>query len=243
MFVSCFPMIMKQFLLIFLCLGLLQSITAQQPDSLNTTRDSLLNIVQDSAGIAKKKSKLNVSRPPEAEKASTEQAQKPKNNSFNRFFVKKYPNPRAAALLAIVPGGGQAYNKKWWKIPLVYGALGGMSWWAISTNQQYVALRDNYKWVVDEDPNTNPFEEPYTFMSSSQLKGYRDIYRNYTEKRFLWLGITYLLSITDAFVDAHLARFDVSDDLSLKVVPAIQSGGGGFGPAFGVGLQLGIGRP
>ena len=234
---------MKQLLLVLFSLCLLQPMTAQQPDSLNNVRDTLLTIVPDSSGFNKKKSKLNVTIPPASPTAAAESASAPKNNFFNRFFIKKYPNPRAAALLAIIPGGGQAYNKKWWKIPLVYGALGGMSWWAISTNKQYVALRDNYKWVVDEDPDTNPVEAPYTFMSSSQLKGYRDIYRNYTEKRFMWLGITYLLSITDVFVDAHLARFDVSDDLSLRVVPAIQSGGGGFGPAFGIGIQLGLGRP
>jgi hypothetical protein len=166
-----------------------------------------------------------------------------KGRLLKRFFVEKYPNPRAAALLSFVlPGAGQAYNKKWWKIPLVYGALGGMTWLAVDNGQQYQALKKNYQWVVDGDPNTNPTEQPYVYMNAAQMKGYRDQYRGFSEKSYLFLGITYLLAVTDAFVDAHLSRFDVSDDLSLRVEPDIQSVPNGFGACFGVGVQLDFGN-
>jgi len=79
-------------------------------------------------------------------------------------------------------------------------------------------------------------------MSATQLKSYRDQFRGFTEKSYLFLGITYLLGVTDAFVDAHLSRFDVSDDLTLHVVPDIQSAAGGFGASFGIGIRLGFGN-
>jgi hypothetical protein len=155
-------------------------------------------------------------------------------------FIGTYPTPRTAALCGIIPGGGQAYNRKWWKIPIVYGAIGGVGYWAITTRQQYNALRDNYKWLVDGDISTNPTEAPYKNMNATQMKGYRDVFRSNSEKRFLWLGVTYLLSVTDAFVDAHLASFDVSDDLSFRLVPDIQSVPTGIGPSFGIGLRVGF---
>lgn len=155
-------------------------------------------------------------------------------------FIGTYPTPRTAALCGIIPGGGQAYNRKWWKIPIVYGAIGGVGYWAITTRQQYNALRDNYRWLVDGDISTNPTEAPYKNMNATQMKGYRDVFRSNSEKRFLWLGVTYLLSVTDAFVDAHLASFDVSDDLSFRLVPDIQSVPTGIGPSFGIGLRVGF---
>ncbi|MFN5238741.1 MAG: DUF5683 domain-containing protein [Bacteroidota bacterium] len=155
-------------------------------------------------------------------------------------FIGTYPTPRTAALCGIIPGGGQAYNRKWWKIPVVYGAIGGVGYWAITTRQQYNALRDNYKLLVDGDVATNPAEAPYKNMSATQMKGYRDVFRTNSEKRFLWLGVAYLLSVTDAFVDAHLASFDVSDDLSFRLVPDIQSAATGIGPSFGIGIRVGF---
>jgi len=169
---------------------------------------------------------------------------KGKEGFFYRYYTKKYPNPRTAALLSfILPGAGQAYNKKWWKIPIVYGALGGMTWLALKNDKQYKELKINYKWLVDGDDLTKPTEAPYIFMSATQMKNYRDVYRGYAEKSYLFLGITYLLAVTDAFVDAHLMTFDVSDDLTLRFVPDIQSAPGGFGASFGVGVCLGIGKP
>jgi len=159
-----------------------------------------------------------------------------------KVFRKGYPNPRTAALLSFVlPGAGQAYNKKWWKIPIVWGALGGIGYFTIQTQNTYRELRDNYKILVDDDPNTNPTESPYNTFDATRTKVYRDTYRGYTEKWYLALGVTYLLAVTDAFVDAHLARFDVSDDLSLQLKPSMEASGGL--PAFGLGISLTIRKP
>lgn len=165
-----------------------------------------------------------------------------KRGFIGRFFTNKYPNPRKAAFLSLaLPGAGQAYNKRWWKLPIVYGALGGMTWLEIQNVKQYRALRDNYKLLVDDDVNTNPTEEPYTRIDATSMKKYRDQWRKYVEQTSLGLGLVYLLAAADAFVDAHLHSFDVSDDLSLRVVPKAQNLSTG-GPVFGVGVQIALGR-
>jgi hypothetical protein len=137
-----------------------------------------------------------------------------------------------------LPGAGQAYNKKWWKIPIVWGALGGIAYGTFDTRKTYHELRDNYILLVDGDPNTNPTESPYNTFDATRTKTYRDTYRGYTEKWFLALGVTYLLVVTDAFVDAHLSRFDVSDDLSLRFRPSIETTYGL--PVFGIGISLSL---
>jgi len=152
-----------------------------------------------------------------------------------RVFHKGYPNPRTAALLSFVlPGAGQAYNKKWWKVPLVWGALGGIGYFTFDTQNTYHELRDAYKTIV----NGGTPEAPYDGFDAPRLRSYRDTFRGYTEKWYLALGVTYLLVVTDAFVDAHLARFDVSDDLSLQLKPSMETTGGY--PSFGLGVSLSI---
>lgn len=163
-----------------------------------------------------------------------------KQGFARRVLSKNYPNPRTAAVLSFVlPGAGQAYNKKWWKVPIVWGALGGIAYGTFSTQKTYHELRDNYKKIVDGDPNTNPTEAPYNTFDATRTKTYRDTFRGYTEKWYLALGVTYLLVVTDAFVDAHLAKFDVSDDLSLKLKPSLETSSG-F-PVFGMGISLSMG--
>jgi hypothetical protein len=156
---------------------------------------------------------------------------------FHRLFATGYPSPRKAVLFGIFPGGGQMYNKKWWKLPIVYGALGTMYYFVRSNRNQYVALRDAYSTVAHGGIVT---EKPYSLLDGPTLKSYRDQWRKYSEQSTIWLVILYFASITDAFVDAHLARFDVSDDLTLRVLPKMQSEA--FGPSFGMGIQLQVGR-
>ncbi|MFN0035623.1 MAG: DUF5683 domain-containing protein [Saprospiraceae bacterium] len=233
------------FLAAFFCFTLF----AQKPDSLRVTRadslspasffpidrDSLFNkppTVPDTLGLEEKT---------ESTLPDSLILKEKKRGLVWRVFSKKYPNPRTAALLSLVlPGAGQAYNKKWWKVPIVWGALGGMAYGTFSTQKIYHKFRDSYKLLVDGDPNTNPTESPYNTFDATRTKTYRDTYKGYTEKWFLALGVTYLLAVTDAFVDAHLARFDVSDDLSLRLQPSLETTAGL--PAFGFGISLSFTR-
>jgi Family of unknown function (DUF5683) len=156
-----------------------------------------------------------------------------------RFFRSDYPNPRKAALLGLViPGGGQAYNQKWWKIPIVYAALGGVGYVQYNNVTQFRYYRDNYIFRVDGDSLT--ISDPRLIrLDDRTLKANRDIARQNLEYSSVILGLTVLLSVTDAFVDAHMRNFDVSDDLSLQFRPKIQDAVPG-GPAFGIGIALQI---
>lgn len=166
----------------------------------------------------------------------------PRHGLLWRVFSKNYPNPRTAAFLSLgLPGAGQIYNKRWWKLPLVYGALGATAYFEVKNYKQYAELRDNYKWVVDEDPNTNPTKSPYTELDATSLKKYRDQWRRYFEQTSLVLGLAYVLAATEAFVDAHLARFDVSDDLTWQIRPRAETAPFGNGIAFGIGVSLQFG--
>ncbi|MCA0238556.1 MAG: DUF5683 domain-containing protein [Bacteroidetes bacterium] len=175
--------------------------------------------------------------------ALVDSVEKPHRTGFvRRFFSKDYPNPRKAAFLSLaLPGAGQAYNRHWWKLPIVYGAIGGMTWLEIQNVKQYRKLRDNYILLVDGDDNTNPTESPYNQIDATSMKAYRNQWRKYVEQTSLGLGLVYLLVAADAFVDAHLQRFDVSDDLSLRLKPQAETMPMG-GPVFGVGIQLALGR-
>lgn len=114
--------------------------------------------------------------------------------------------------------------------------MGGVGYATFDTRKTYFKLRDTYKSLVDDDPNTNPTEAPYNTFTPASAKTYRDQFRGYTEKWFIVLGVSYLLVVTDAFVDAHLTHFDVSDNLSLRLKPSFQTAPGA--PAFGLGLSL-----
>lgn len=172
---------------------------------------------------------------------TAQQAEKP--GLVKRFFSKDYPNPKKAVILSFIfPGAGQAYNKKWWKLPIVYGALGGVLYVELNNLGEYRRLRDNYKLLVDGDNTTNPTESPYIYLDATSMKQYRDQWRRYVEQSSLVLGLAYILTATEAFVDAHLSRFDVSDDLSLRLSPKAQPLPG-LGISIGIGVTLQFGRP
>jgi Family of unknown function (DUF5683) len=205
---------------------------AQQPDTLSSRRRGDAKVaVADSAAVP-----LAVGIDSLAP-AVVDSATAKRGNFVTRFFTKKYPNPRKAFVMSLIlPGAGQAYNRKWWKIPLVYGALGGFTWLEINNLTVYRGLRDSYKATVDDDDTTVPLPQ-YAGADAATLRRFRDVARRNLELSSVILGFAYLLSATDAYVDAHLSRFDVSDDLSLRL--RLQDTGN-F-PAVGLGLTYQLG--
>ncbi len=147
---------------------------------------------------------------------------------------KKYPNPnRAAAMSLILPGSGQVYNKKIWKLPFVYGALGGLGYLIKSSTEDYKTFRSAYLAVVDDDPETiNPFPT----LSESSLLTLRDRFNKRRQQGIIFFSLAWILNSVDAFVDAHLASFDVSEDISMHVNPVgIQVADA---QAYGVGIHF-----
>lgn len=122
---------------------------------------------------------------------------------------------KTTVMSAIIPGLGQAYNRKWWKVPVVYAGIGGFGYLFYANQQKYSFYGKNLKAENDGDPNT--LNE--TKYSSDQLLTLKNDFRKYRDLGIIGCAIIYVLNIVDANVDAHLKTFDVSDDLSLELKP------------------------
>lgn len=142
------------------------------------------------------------------------------------------PQTKRALWLAIVlPGAGQIYNRKYWKIPIVYGGFVGciyaMSW----NNQMYRDYSQAYLDIMDDDPNTQSYNQfmhlgaqitpDNTERYQKLFKSRKDKYRRWRDLSFFALVGVYALSVIDAYVDASLSEFDISNDLSLRIEPTV----------------------
>lgn len=141
------------------------------------------------------------------------------------------PEPKRALWLALVfPGGGQIYNRKYWKLPIIYGGFLGC-YYALSWNNQM--LRDYsqaYLDIMDDDPNTKSYEKmlPLNYNISGRESQFKEIfknkknyYRKYRDMSILAFAAVYAIGVIDAYVDAELSSFDISQDLSLQWAPAV----------------------
>ena len=148
----------------------------------------------------------------------------------------KEPSPHKATLLALVPGLGQIYNRKYWKVPIVYAGFGGFAYLVSFNQKYYVDYRDAYyhSFVDDGSPPVNEYEEKYP---QDFLRDSKNYYRRNRDLNYILMGVWYALSIVDAAVDAHLATWNVNDDLSMKVEPAVYSGIYNIAPGGG-GVKL-----
>lgn len=149
-----------------------------------------------------------------------------------------YSGPRKASIMsAILPGLGQAYNRKFWKIPVIYAALGGFGYFFISNNTQYNDYRKNLIAEADDDPATI---NQMPWLDATQLQTEKIRYRKYRDYCAVGFVIIYIINIVDANVDAHLKTFDISDDLSLRIEPWQNTyrTSSGFKSSAGISLKL-----
>jgi len=143
--------------------------------------------------------------------------------------VVKAHSPRKAIIRsAIIPGWGQIYNKKYWKLPLVYGALGATGYVFFDNLQVYkdsrFAYKAKYKASLPADKGRDTsllaqIKPEYRVYSLESLRANRDQFRKYIDYSVLFFVFFWGLNVVDAAVDGHLKAFDVSPDLSLRVKP------------------------
>ena len=161
------------------------------------------------------------------------------------------PDPqRALWLSALCPGLGQIYNRRYWKLPIVVGAFVGLSYGASWNNRMYKDYSRGYRDVMDDDPDTRSYMDffPPTVQESDLdkawlqkvMKNKRDYYRRYREICIISMVGVYLINIVDAYVDASLAHFDISPDLTLDVSPAAIDNTAIGGRLPSLGLQCAI---
>jgi len=161
------------------------------------------------------------------------------------------PDPqRALWLSALCPGLGQIYNRRYWKLPIIAGAFVGLSYGTAWNNRMYKDYSKAYRDVMDNDPDTRSYMDffPPTVQESDLdaawlqkiMKSKRDYYRRYREICVISMVGVYLINIVDAYVDASLAHFDISPDLTLDVSPAAIDNTAIGGRLPSLGLQCAI---
>ncbi|NJK85234.1 MAG: hypothetical protein HC906_03975 [Bacteroidales bacterium] len=132
--------------------------------------------------------------------------------------------PKAALMSAIIPGLGQIYNNKVWKVPLLYGGLGVTFYYYSYYQKRYVVARNISKELSDPEISASQKNEMVFSIYGIKVHGDRiaDVkkqYERYRSYNFLFIGGIYILNIVDALVDAYMFEYDISDDLSLEVNP------------------------
>lgn len=143
------------------------------------------------------------------------------------------PDPQRALWLALViPGAGQIYNRKFWKLPIIYGGFMGCIYALTWNNMMYKDYSQAYLDIMDDDPGTASYNKflhlGKTITTEADIEKYTEIFKNRKDKYRRWrdlsffamLGV-YAISVIDAYVDAELSVFDISKDLSLRVEPAV----------------------
>lgn len=204
------------YMLFLVCLLMAESARAQTSDTINGGRlnddSAVVMVLADDAGKMKapKKKRLNTWR----------------------------PDPKRALWLALViPGAGQIYNRKYWKLPIFYGGFVGCIY-ALSWNgQMYHDYSQAYLDIMDDDPATqsyNNFLHLGTRVTPQNEERFKTIFKSRKDRFRRWRDLSvfamigvYALSVIDAYVDASLSDFDISRDLSLHVQPAVIGSGGG----------------
>ena len=176
-----------------------------------------------------------------------EDAAKPAAPTVKEKFI---PDPkRALWLAAVLPGAGQIYNRKYWKLPIFYGGFLGCTYAFMWNQQMYRDYSQAYLDIMDDDPNTNSYLDmlpPRYDITGREdrfktiFKNRKNYYRRYRDlSAFAFVGV-YLLSIVDAYVDAQLSVFDISPDLSMQIEPAVipQRGLQRNTTAYGLGCSI-----
>lgn len=162
----------------------------------------------------------------------------------------KIPDPKRALWLSLVlPGAGQIYNRKYWKLPIIYGGFIGCTYALLWNQQMYKDYSQAYIDIMDDDPNTASYKNilPLGYDITGREDQFKQIFKHkkdfYRKNRdlsvFAFFGV-YLLSVIDSYVDAQLSTFDISPDLSLHVAPTVIEQNTVFKQSNTIGVQCNL---
>lgn len=216
-----------------------KTLSPQQQALKADTLDALAKATADSIANENKKKMLELTASPDIKQ------EKDPTDSLSRELKRKQwvPNPTKATWLALViPGGGQIYNRKYWKLPIVYGGFAGCAYALTWNGKMYKDYQAAYVDAINEKWDSSSITDllPPGYIdrvSHSQitetLRKRKDTYRRWRDLSiFAFIGV-YLISVVDAYVDAELSNFDIGPDLSMKVEPTLINNqtGGYYNPA------------
>ncbi|MBL4670270.1 MAG: hypothetical protein HRT73_02105 [Flavobacteriales bacterium] len=142
------------------------------------------------------------------------------SDTLNIKETKKHSPNKATLFSTVLPGLGQAYNKKYWKVPIVYAAIGLPLYFAISNQRNFNKFKTAYGLRIDGDPNT--IDEFEGVLSEAGIKSNLDFHQRNKDLSYILVGLFYVFNIVDAAVDAHLFNFPKNDNLSFNLQPSIE---------------------
>ncbi len=162
----------------------------------------------------------------------------------NDTIQKNLHSPRKATIYSmILPGLGQAYNRKYWKIPIVYAGFGVCYYFISFNDKEYKAWKSAYYHSLSDPDNTEPPVNDYEEMYGDYpdvMKDQKDYYRRNRDLTYIFTGLWYLLNVIDATVDAHLFTWEIDEKLSLRFEPSLSEPLYGYRPGGGIKISLNL---
>ena len=159
--------------------------------------------------------------------------QKVKHSDLEEFHSPK----KATIMSAIIPGAGQVYNKKYWKAPVIWVGIGTSLYLSQVYREQYHEFRNEYLLELGYPATQSKYHDQATLAS---LESTKNAYKQWMETSYIVAGVIYILQIVDANVDAQLITFDVSDDLSMNIVPGAYPNSMKPSPTMGLTVSLNL---
>ena len=225
------------------------SLFIQKAQAQTVVTDSLKSVVDSIYAAMPADSILMMADTLAGAKVDASPKQLPKPRRQQRDWDTWRPDPQKALWLALViPGGGQIYNHKYWKLPIVYGGFVGRIYAMNWNNMMYKDYAQAYLDLMDNDPETasyNKFMHLGMQINSQNEDRYKKIFkkrkdrfRRYRDMSFFVMVGIYAISVIDAYVDAELSAFDLSKDLSMKVRPTVIGSGNSNNPLYAASLGV-----
>lgn len=218
--------------ILLICLGLAHTALRAQNDSASAVEGQVLKPISYSLD---RKDSLQIAQ-------ATISAQKHVQKTWE-------PKSGKALLWALLPGGGQIYNRKYWKLPIVWGSLMTCAYFITFNSRSYNEYHSAYRDIMSEDPAKNTAwlafaprgaraedHAQYSHLKNTLQRG-DEYYRRYRDLSIVLAIGFYGLSILDAYVDAELFTFDISPDLSMRLSPTLLPGTAPTPHAYGLGMS------
>lgn len=185
-------------------------------------------VTQEKAPVLTREDTLQLKK---ADAALSEDSLRLKKKAKRDWATWRPSAKRALWLALVLPGAGQIYNRKYWKLPIVYGGFVGCIYAMRWNNMMYKDYAQAYMDIMDSDPSTQSYNEFLHLgnrIDESNKQRYQELFRKRKDRYRRWRDLSffamvgvYALSVIDAYVDASLSEFDISPDLSLRVAPTI----------------------
>ena len=208
---------MKQILFVFLIINV--TIVKAQIDTSNVSIDTTKQVI--SVIDTLNSNVVDTTKTVLSNSSKTEKEPKEPFFTFLKSNDPKYKPKKAAFYSTIIPGGGQVYNRQYWKAPLAFGGVATAGYFIFLNTKEYRYFRDQYRLRVDDDANTI-VDSSLVNVSNANIATVRDGYQKRMEQSYIAVVLVYGLNVIEAYTSAHLMNFDVDEDLSLNVEPTIK---------------------